>query len=152
MKQIGIRRSADYRGELTARQSSHGRLLIEYSLLFALFFILVFSPFWFYGKAFLWSSDGTSQHLSELFFLKRWVRAVARNLRAGKWEVPFWDLSVGFGQSTLGNIIGYRMAYNIYALLPDSALEMVKARTGPGTLNFSYQSSGEGHAVWASSA
>ena len=123
MKQIGIRRSADYRGELTARQSSHGRLLIEYSLLFALFFILVFSPFWFYGKAFLWSSDGTSQHLSELFFLKRWVRAVARNLRVGKWEIPFWDLSVGFGQSTLGNIIGYRMAYNIYALLPDSALE-----------------------------
>ena len=100
-----------------------GRLLWEYTLLFALFFAVVFSPFWFYGKAFLWSSDGTSQHVSELFYLKRWLGAIMHNFRYGKWEIPFWDLSIGFGQSTFGTSVGYRLIYNVFALLPDSAME-----------------------------
>ncbi len=100
-----------------------GRLLWTYTLLFAAFFAVVFSPYWFYGKAFLWSSDGTSQHVSELFFLKRWLGAVAQNLRNGKWEIPFWSLNIGFGQNTIGTSIGYRLSYNIFALLPNEALE-----------------------------
>jgi len=105
-------------------------MLLVYSLLFVVFFGAIFSPFWFYGKAFLWGSDGTSQHVPAVLYLKRWFGAVARNLRAGKWEIPFWDMSVGFGQNTLPLIVGYRLSYNVFALLPDSALEgYLMART-----------------------
>lgn len=100
-----------------------GQLLLAYTLLFALFFAVVFSPFWFYGKAFLWSSDGTSQHMTGLIYRKRWFGAIVQNLRNGKLEIPFWDLSVGFGQNTLDAGDGYRLSLNIFALVPVSAME-----------------------------
>ena len=91
-----------------------GQLLLAYTLLFALFFAVVFSPFWFYGKAFLWSSDGTSHHMTELLYLKRWFGAIVQNLRDGKWEIPFWDLSVGLGQNTVGCIAGIQLCLLFY--------------------------------------
>ena len=57
-----------------------GSMLWVYSLLFAVFFAVVFSPFWFYGKSFLWSSDGTSQHLTGRLYVKRWFGTIVQNL------------------------------------------------------------------------
>ena len=99
------------------------RLFWEYTLLFALFFIVVFSPFWFYGKSLLWGSDGTSQHIAQLTYARHWLREILNNFRSGKPEIPFWSLWIGFGQNTIGTTVSYRLADLFFALLPQNLLE-----------------------------
>lgn len=100
-----------------------GRLLCEYTLAFAVFFAVVFSPFWLYGKSFLWKADGMTQYYSELIFTRNWVKSILASLRAGHLEIPLWSPWIGLGQGTLSTVIHYRPLNFLYCLFPYDALE-----------------------------
>ena len=98
------------------------RLLGEYTICFTAFFAVVFSPFWFYGRCFLCGKDGLTQYLPELTYSRYWAHSVLSNLREGRFEIPLWSLWIGFGQSTLGNVISYRPLNFLFCLFPDNAI------------------------------
>lgn len=100
-----------------------GRLLCEYTVAFAVFFAVVLSPFWFYGKSFLWKADGMTQYYSELIFTRNWVKSILTSLRAGHLEIPLWSPWIGLGQGTLSTVIHYRPLNFLYCLFPYDALE-----------------------------
>lgn len=90
---------------------SPARMLGVYTLLFALFFITVFSPFWLYGRTFLMLTDGNAQHLSSLTYFKFWVKTIVKSLMRGRLEIPFWSMWIGFGENTLSDGICFRFLY-----------------------------------------
>ena len=102
--------------------ASTARLLAGYTLLFAVFFIAAFSPFVLYGKAFLWGTDGISQHVPLLDYAREWLGAIPGSLRPGA-GIPEWSLRLGFGQGVLVNVINLRASSLAYALLGEGALE-----------------------------
>lgn len=106
-----------------SRPLPDARLILGYTLLFALFFVMVFSPFRVYGRAFLYSSDGTSQNLPELTYTRQWLRTIWRNLRDGRLQIPFWDLRIGFGMNTVGTAVSYRLGNSAFALFSEEMLE-----------------------------
>ena len=103
---------------------STGRLLCEYTLVFAVFFAVVFSPFWVYGRSFFWRADGMTQYFPELTFSRSWARSILTSLREGHLRIPLWSLFIGFGQGTLGNIVSYKPLNFLYCLFPFDALEL----------------------------
>ena len=105
------------------RRMTIGRLLAEYTLLFAVFFAVVLSPFWLYGKTFFWGTDGLTQYLPELTYSRHWARNVFENLSKGHFDVPLWSLWVGLGQKTFDNVINYRLLNFLFCLFPAEALE-----------------------------
>jgi hypothetical protein len=87
-----VKRRAASVDALRRPEGSVPRLLGAYTLLFALFFAVVFSPFWLYGRAFLMTTDGNAQHLSSLTYFKFWLKSIVNSLLAGRLEVPFWSM------------------------------------------------------------
>lgn len=100
-----------------------GRLLCEYTLAFVAFFAVVFSPFWLYGRSFLWKADGMTQYYSELIYTREWVKSIIAGLREGHLSIPLWSPWIGFGQGTLSTVIHYRPLNFLYCLFPYDALE-----------------------------
>ena len=71
---------------------------VRYTILYAVFFIAVFLPFWYNGKSFVWSMDGLSQHYSNLLYLREWVKEILKNLMENhSLVIPMWDLELGMG-------------------------------------------------------
>ncbi len=122
MREIARRERSISNGSTRSNVHLTALLFWEYTLLFAIFFALVFSPFWFYGRSFLWNTDGASQDLSGLYYLHGWFRSTVKDLLGGKVNIPLWDLSIGFGESVIGSHISFNLTTNIYALLPETAL------------------------------
>lgn len=103
------------------------RLLGRYTILFAVFCCATLSPFWLYGRAFLWRSDGMSQHLPTLTYCRYWIGQIVSNLLKGKVEIPYWTMWLGFGQNTISNPINFRLSNLLYALFPYDSLEFYLA-------------------------
>lgn len=110
-------------GTANGRRASTGRLLCEFTFVFAIFFAVVLSPFWVYGKSFLWKADGMTQYYSELVFTRNWVKTILASLREGRLEIPLWSPWIGLGQGTLSTVIHYRPLNFLYCLFPYDALE-----------------------------
>lgn len=71
---------------------------VRYTILYAVFFIAVFLPFWYNCKSFVWSMDGLSQHYSNLLYLREWVKEILKNLMENhSLVIPMWDLELGMG-------------------------------------------------------
>lgn len=110
--------------ELTQdRRTLTGRLLCEYTLLFFIFFGVVLSPFWLYGKTFFWGTDGSTQYLPELTYSRYWAKTVFSGITGGSFSFPLWSLWVGLGQKTFDNVINYRLFNFLYCLFPREAIE-----------------------------
>lgn len=99
------------------------RLLGAYTLLFALFFAAVFSPFLVYGRTFLMTIDGYTQHVPSLTFFRHWVKTIVENLSQGKLEIPFWSMRVGFGENTMTTAIWFRFLYILSLLFRLETME-----------------------------
>ena len=98
---------------------------IQYTFLFFCFFICVFSPFIVYEKAYLWSSDGMSQHYPSLIYTKEWVYSIINALvTEHSLDIPFWDMNLGFGQDVFGNAINFRLFNFLYVLFPSESIEL----------------------------
>ena len=122
MREIARRERSISNGSTRSNVHLTALLFWEYTLLFAIFFVLVFSPFWLYGRSFLWSTDGTSQDLSGMLYARSWIRSILKGLLRGNADIPLWDLNIGFGDRVIGSNIGYNLTTNLYALLPEAAL------------------------------
>ena len=109
--------------------TSDTHLLAAYTLLFALFFTAVFSPFLLYGRAFLLLLNGHSQHIPSLTYFRSWIKTIVQNLSNGKLEIPFWSMWVGFGENSLSNGIVFRFFYLLSLLFkPDSLVPFLTLR------------------------
>lgn len=106
-----------------SRRSNLGRLLCEYTVLFAVFFAVVLSPFWLYDKSFFWGTDGAAQYVAELTYTRHWAKTVIQSITDGNIDVPLWSLWVGLGQKTFDNVINYRLLNFLYCLFPSDAIE-----------------------------
>lgn len=94
-----------------------------YCVLFIIFYFCVFSPFILYGKAYLWSSDGMSQHYPSLIYTKEWTYQIVNSIKNGSISIPFWNLNLGFGQDVFGNAINFRIFNFLYVFFSDLPIE-----------------------------
>lgn len=97
---------------------------ILYTFLFAVFYFFIFSPFILYNKAYLWGSDGMSQHYPSLLYTKQWVQSIITSIQNGNFTIPLWNLQLGFGQEVLGNAINFRIFNFLFALFEDNQIEL----------------------------
>lgn len=94
-----------------------------YSILVIVCFIGVTVAFRYYGKSFLWTADGMSQHYPNLLYIREWVRTFVKNIIFyHKIEFPMWDMRLGFGQDFL-NAFSFRPLSILYALFPEENVE-----------------------------
>ena len=110
--------------DLRKVNASFTRLLGMYTLLFAVFFAVVFSPFWLYERAFVMELDGNAQHLSSLTYFAYWLKSIVKNLLQGRLEIPFWSMWIGFGENTLSNGICFRFLYLLSMLFSMKTLDV----------------------------
>lgn len=73
---------------------------ILYTCLFLVMCIAAFYPFLTEGKSFIWGAgveDGLSQHFAALSYYGKWTREVVGNFFNGNFEVPMWNMNLGYG-------------------------------------------------------
>lgn len=75
----------------------------KYSLLFCLLVPLCFFQFFVYGKSFC-SGDGITEHTAFLAFYGEWLRTIAYNFIHGKFIVPTFSFSLGFGADIISSL------------------------------------------------
>ena len=123
MKQTGKNIVAHFAPLTRELNCSPLRLLGTYTLLFALFFVAVLSPFLVYGRTFLMTIDGYTQHVPSLTFFRQWLKTILQNFNQGKIEVPFWSMWVGFGENTITTAIWFRFLYILSLLFSIETME-----------------------------
>lgn len=75
----------------------------KYSLLFCLLVPLCFFQFFVYGKSFL-VGDGLNEHTAFLAFYGEWLRNIIYNIFHGKFIVPTFSFSLGFGADVISTL------------------------------------------------
>ena len=75
----------------------------KYSLLFCLLVPLCFFQFFVYGKSFL-VHDGLNEHTAFLAFYGEWLRNIICNIFHGKFTVPTFSFSLGFGADVISTL------------------------------------------------
>lgn len=72
-----------------------------YTVLFAITFFLCF--FWFFrlDKSFIWNPDGLSIHYNFLAYFGEYLREFVSNIIQGKFRLPMWDYSLGYGSDII---------------------------------------------------
>ncbi len=94
-------------------------IYLRYTIAFICFCAFAMFPFFIYGKSFLWSSDGMSQHYPTLLYSRSWLREVLTNIFSGKRPFfPNWTLNLGYGQDVIGNIINFRPFNFLWGFMP----------------------------------
>ena len=79
------------------------KTFLIYSLLFCLLVPLCFFQFFVYGKSFC-SGDGITEHTAFLAFYGEWLRTIAYNFIHGKFIVPTFSFSLGFGADIISSL------------------------------------------------
>lgn len=111
-----------------------GNIYIQYTILFIIFYICIFSPFLVYGKAYLWSSDGMSQHYPSLIYTKEWLYSILQSIKEGNIYIPFWSTYLGFGQDVFGNAINFRLFNFLYVFWGGHSIDSYLAFRTIGSL------------------
>ena len=75
----------------------------KYSLLFCLLVPLCFFQFFVYGKSFL-VHDGLNEHTAFLAFYGQWLRNIVSNIFHGKFTIPTFSFSLGFGADVVSTL------------------------------------------------
>lgn len=75
----------------------------KYFLLFCLLVPLCFFQFFLYGKSFL-VHDGLNEHTAFLAFYGQWLRNIICNIFHGKFIVPTFSFSLGFGADVVSTL------------------------------------------------
>ena len=58
-------------------------------------------------KSFIWVPDSASQHFSAFVYYGKYLREIARNLFAGRFVIPQYNFSIGFGEDILTTLHYY---------------------------------------------
>lgn len=76
--------------------------------LFSILFVITsfFCFFWFikFEKSFVWYSDGLYTHYNFLAYFGEYLRTIAHNVFHGKFSLPMWDFSFGYGADIITTI------------------------------------------------
>lgn len=85
-------------------------VFVEYTILFAILCLIVFSPFYNKGLSLVWGdngSDGLTQHLNTVTYWGQYIRSFFENLIHGKLSLPMWDNSIGYGADIISTLNYY---------------------------------------------
>lgn len=93
-----------------------GKTLMAYTALFALTFLLAYSPFLEDKMSFMWSMDGQSQHYRTLVYVGRYLRQIALNLVHGKLSIPLFDPNLALGGDVISTLNYYGLGDPLYLL------------------------------------
>ena len=85
------------------KKSLFKNVYAKYSLLFCLLVPLCFFQFFVYGKSFL-VHDGLNEHTAFLAFYGEWLRNIISNIFHGKFAVPTFSFSLGFGADVVSTL------------------------------------------------
>lgn len=97
-----------------------GRYYLAYTILFAIMACVVFAPFYYNNKSFVWSRDGLTQHLPALTYWGSAMRQTLENIFVHHtFEIPMWDLSIGYGSDLITTLHYYAIGdpLNLFAVL-----------------------------------
>lgn len=97
------------------REKSRNIWYQKYTVLFLVGCICAFGIFLLQGRTFIWQKDGAEQHYIRLLYIHDWVHGFVRNILAGNWEIPMWDMSIGYGQD-INHLFGFDI-FNFFAVL-----------------------------------
>ena len=86
------------------------RFYRNYTLLALFFFAFITAIFYGNGKSFVWSSDGLKQHYTALAYYGNYLRSILKNILVEHtFEIPMWDLHIGYGSDILTALSYYVM-------------------------------------------
>ena len=109
--------------EIQDKKNKKINFILLYTLFFVLLFILTTMAYWLYGKSFLWTSDGMSQHYPNVLYTREWLIDIVRELmNTGKVKIPMWDMTIGLGQDVF-NSVAFRPLYFLYAIFREKQIE-----------------------------
>lgn len=84
------------------------------------FFLFLFS---YYGKSLVWYSDGLTQSVPNLIYLREWVREIVKNLLFNhRLVIPTWDMSIGLGEGIFSTV-GMRPSSWLFVFWPNDSVE-----------------------------
>lgn len=100
------------KGRRVLQKTEDAARRMNYYLLYTIIFIvmssLVFSFFFLNGKSLVTKWDGLSQHFNALGYYGQWLRKIVRGiLFEHKFEIPMWDLSIGYGADIITTLHYY---------------------------------------------
>lgn len=96
----------------TADQKDGKKRVRDYFLFYTVFFLLsvpvIFSPFLWGNKSFIFHSDGIMQHYPALVYYGRWLRSIVKTIfMEGRLILPEWDFSIGYGADVITTLHYY---------------------------------------------
>lgn len=97
-----------------------------YTTIFAVAFLLAYSPFILAGKSFIWVLDGKEQHFPTLIYIGRWLRETAGNIFSGRFELPLFDIKLAWGGDVISSLNYYGFGDPLYltsAFVPSAYTE-----------------------------
>ncbi|MDO5520050.1 MAG: YfhO family protein [bacterium] len=93
---------------ITKKHVQNMNYYLLYTLVFMLMSTTIFSFFFLNGKSLVWHLDGLTQHMNALGYYGRWLREIVRTIIfEHKFEVPMWDLSIGYGADIITTLHYY---------------------------------------------
>ena len=88
--------------EYLAMGDDRKRFYRNYTILALFLFAIITAIFYGSGKSFVWRSDGLKQHYTALAYYGNYLRSILKNLFVEHtFEVPMWDLHIGYGSDIL---------------------------------------------------
>ena len=93
--------------------------ILHYTVLFAVTFLLAYSPFLLGGKSFIWYKDARNQHYPTLVYIGRYLRQIIWDLLHGEIAFPLFDLNLAMGSDVIAtlNWFGFGDPLNLLAAL-----------------------------------
>ena len=94
----------------------------RFTLLFLITTFVIYAPFVFAQKSFVWSHDSYTQHLKAMIYISRWYRQTLRSLLHFDLKaISTYSFSIGYGSDALTTLAYYGVGdpfYLLSALVP----------------------------------
>lgn len=109
------------------RKKNAGQYILLYTIVFGLFYLGTFFPFFIERRSFVWNMDGLPQYLPYRIYLGRLIREFVKRALHGDFHVQMFDYTIGFGSEA-------GIALRPY--LPDLLSALVPERYAEALYNF----------------
>lgn len=89
-----------------------------FTLLFAIIFLIGYSPLIIKNYSLVWNVDGVGQYYPAFIYTGKYLQNFIFGLFHGKWILPAFDLSIGMGEDIIGslNYYGFGDPLNLLAI------------------------------------
>ena len=94
----------------------------RYTVLFLVTALIIYAPFLYFRKSFVWEHDSYTQHIKAMLFISRWYRQTLKSLIHLDFKaVSTYSFSIGYGSDILTTLAYYGVGdpfYLLSALVP----------------------------------